>query len=412
MVKQVYLDKTPLDLAQKRWFQALESAHFFRTVPESVPTTEAFERVTAAPVVAARAVPHVRTSAMDGIAVRAAQTAGAGLDRPLGLRRGRDFVWVDTGDSLSPDFDAVVVIEALDFADEEAVELRQAAFPGQNVRPEGEDFAEGQTLLAAGQRLTPEAVAACLAAGVLRVEVVRRPSVFVVPTGSELTSPLEALPPGKYPETNSALFLGYLRRWGAQATLHPLIEDDPTSIANAVSRGLDEHDIVLVNAGTSKGREDLTASVFERLGQVQVHGVSMHPGHPVVLGVARNKPLVGVPGYPVATWATLEQFVLPLLEKYYACPLQSRRTLSGTLERSVHSPLGEVEFVRVRLERVDGGVRVHPLTGKASALSSLVQADGVLDVPAALSGYAQGESVPVRLLHNGRPVFEREQNDG
>lgn len=335
---------------------------------------------------------------MDGIAVRAEQTVDARLDRPLTLRKGVDFIQVDTGDPVPEGFDAVIMLEDLDFPQPDAAQCRKAAFPGQNIRPVGEDFSEGQTILPAHVELTPEAISACLASANLQVEVLRQPQVFVLPTGTELASPVERLPAQKYPETNTALFAGYLRRWRALPTVHPLLHDDRAEIRRAIESGLKDHDLLLVNAGTSKGREDFTTDIIEEWGRLIVHGVSMHPGHPLVLGLVEGKPIVGVPGYPVATWVVLDQFVLPFLERYYGCRLQVRQTVTATLARRVHSPVGEVEFVRVRLEQAGQGWTAHPLAGKASALSSLVNADGLLIVLEDLSGYAQGETVEVRLL--------------
>jgi putative molybdopterin biosynthesis protein len=191
---------------------------------------------------------------------------------------------------------------------------------------------------------------------------------------------------------------GYLQRWKAEPTIHPLIEDDFEKIKSAVEAGLDDHDIIFINAGTSKGREDFTTAVIQEFGDVIVHGVAMHPGHPTVLGVIQGKPIIGVPGYPIATWITLDQFARPWLERYYGCALDPQHTVRGTLARRVHSPLGEIEFIRVRLEHTDTEKVIHQLQGKASALSSLINADGLLTVPEASGGYQQGDEVDVRLL--------------
>lgn len=384
--------------AKARWFAALEAGACFDASTEVLSTQDAFERIVVESVTTSRPVPHVRASAMDGIAVRAAETAQARIDQPLIFQREKDFVRVDTGDPLPENFDAVIMLEDLDFAGTDTVEFRKAAFPGQNVRPIGEDFSRSDTILKARAKVTPEAVAACLAADVLQLKVLQQPKVFVILTGTELAASTHDLPAGKYPETNSALFTGYLRRWAAKPTLHPLIKDDEAQIKSALQQGLEDHDMILINAGTSKGREDFTTSIIEQLGDVLVHGVSMHPGHPVVLGVIQNKPVIGVPGYPVATWITLDQFVLPFLEKYYGCPLQPRHTVTGKLARRVHSPLGEIEFIRVRLERIEENFIVHQLAGKASSLSSLINADGLLKVSEELSGYQKGEGVKIRLL--------------
>jgi len=398
VVKKTYLEKATLADASKRWFDAVEQAGCFQSNTETIPTLEAFERITAKAITAIRAVPHVKTSAMDGIAVRAAETVKARIDQALVLERDKDFIQVDTGDPLPEDCDSVIMVEDLDFLDQNTVEIRKSSFPNQHVRPLGEDFLESATVIAAHQVLTPEAIAACLASGNATVNAIQTPKVLVIPTGSELADPLGKIPAEKYPETNSALFRGYLNRWKAEPTIHPLIEDDEALIKDVVAKGLDHHDMILINAGTSKGREDFTTQIIEAFGEVLVHGVSMHPGHPVVLGVIQNKPVIGVPGYPVATWVTLQQFVLPFLEKYYGCQLQPHHTVKAKLDKKVYSSIGEIEFIRIRLEETESGLVAHQIAGKASALSSLINANGILQVPEAVSGYPQGEAVDVLLL--------------
>ncbi len=398
MVKKTYLEKATLADASTRWFEVLKQAGCFQKISETISTLDAFERITSKAVEAKRAVPHVKTSAMDGIAVRANETVDARIDQALVLKRDKDFIQVDTGDPLPEDCDAVIMVEDLDFLDQNTVEIRKASFPGQHIRPLGEDFAKATPVVEVHKILKPEAIAACLASGNATVDVVKTPKILVIPTGSELADPLGNIPPEKYPETNSMLFRGYLNRWKTEPSIHPLIEDDEALIKEAVAKGMDAHDMILINAGTSKGREDFTTSIIEAFGEVLVHGVSMHPGHPVVLGVIQNKPVIGVPGYPVATWVTLQQFVLPFLEKYYGCALQSRHIIKAKLDKKVYSSIGEIEFIRIRLEETDDGLIAHQITGKASALSSLINANGILQVPEAVSGYPQGEEVDILLL--------------
>ena len=392
-----YLSKMSLAEAQAAFTSALEEVGFFRAEEEEVEVRAALGRVTSRPVHARIPCPHFRSAAMDGIAVRSEDTLGARGDAPKFLPRER-FEYIDTGDPLPEPYDAVVVIEQVHEV-EGGVEIYEPAFPGKHVREPGEDFPKGAQVLPQGRRLRPEAIAACLSTGNPTVWVKRKPKGLFIPTGSELVPPEGDWGPGKVPETNSQLFLGYVAKWGGEAHLSPIVPDQREAIRQAVLSALREgYDFIAISAGTSKGREDFTPAIVAELGRVLVHGVGIAPGKPLLLGLIEGTPVFGLPGYPVAAWVALVQFLKPMLVRYFGCPSPPPPRVQGVLAHRIHSSLGTREFVRVRLEREGEKVLVHPLPGGSSRLSSLTGADGIVEVPEELEGFPKGAEVTVELL--------------
>jgi putative molybdopterin biosynthesis protein len=356
----------------------------------------ALGRVTAAPVWALRSSPSYDAAAMDGIAVRARDTVGATETAPRAVA---DFAVVDTGDALPDGFDAVVMREQVHWQ-AGVPEVRAAVAPWQHVRTIGEDVSATELLLPEGHRLRPVDLAAAAAAGHTALSVRRAPRVVVIPTGDEV-KPLGTEPaPGELLDTNSLMLVAQAQEAGCEAGAVPVVADDPDRIADAVRQAAARADLVIVIAGSSAGRDDHTAAVVEATGTLLVHGVAVKPGHPVVLGVVDGTPVLGAPGYPVSAAFTFELFALPLLAALEGTAAEARPRATARLARRLASSLGTDDWVRVRLGRVGGGLVATPLPRGAGVLTSLVRADGLLVVPAALEGHDAGEQVEVRLLRD------------
>jgi putative molybdopterin biosynthesis protein len=337
---------------------------------------------------------------MDGIAVEAHRTIGAGPTAPL-LLSPDEFDIVDTGDPLPPDRDAVVMrehVHHLDTADGPRAEIRAAVPPYQHVRSIGEDIATAELLLPEGHRLRPVDIAAAAAAGNLDVEVRRAPVVTVIPTGDEVR-PLGTDPqPGEVVDTNSLMLVAQAREAGCDATATPIQPDEPATITAAIRAAVTSSDLVIVVAGSSAGRDDHTASVIEKAGTLAVHGVAVRPGHPVVLGAVDATPVVGVPGYPVSAALTFDIFVAPALAELEGTTPTTLPQTRARLARKLASVVGMDEWVRVRLGRVGDQIVATPLPRGAGVLTSLVRADGLLVVPAGIEGHQAGDDVEVALL--------------
>jgi putative molybdopterin biosynthesis protein len=370
--------------------------------PERVDTVRlglhaAVGRVTAAPVWATRSSPSFDASAMDGIAVRSAQTIGAGESTPVFLERDA-YVVLDTGDPLPEGFDAVVMREHVHHDDAGRAELRAAVAPYQHVRSIGEDVSAAELLLPTGHRLRAVDVAAAAAAGAVDVLVHRAPVVAVLPTGDEIRPVGTDPAPGVILDTNSLMLVAQAETTGATAWRGEIVRDEPDAIAAAVRDAATRADLVIVVAGSSAGRDDHTAAVVERLGTLAVHGVAVRPGHPVVLGTVDATPVLGAPGYPVSASLTFDIFAAPLLAGLEGSRPAERPRARARLARKLASSMGMDDWVRVRLGRVGGDLVATPLPRGAGVLTSLVRADGLLVVPAALEGHHAGEEVDVALL--------------
>ncbi len=403
--RRYFLNDVPLDQALEGFFTALDEIGALDPKPGvELPLSQAQGRITARPVWALTSSPHYDAAAMDGAAVRAADTLGATETSPVNLTISAQAILVDTGNPMPAGFNAVVMIEHLHRVDDNTLQVSAPVPPWQHVRPLGEDLVATELVLPENHQIRPVDLGACAAAGVTQLHVRRRPKVAVLPTGNELVPPGTApLKPGDVVEFNSLMISGMIDSWGGEGVVLPSAPDEYETIKSAVSSGLSEFDMVIVNAGSSAGTEDYTASVVEDLGRLLVHGVAVRPGHPVVLGMAEGKPIIGLPGYPVSAVLTAELFVKPLIERWLGRPTEARPTVTAELTRKVLSPLGEDEYLRVKLGRVGDRMVATPLQRGAGVIMSLVRADGIAQIPRFSEGLDAGSPVEVQLL---RPLGE------
>ena len=371
---------------------------------DRLPLDQALGHVTAAPVWAALSSPHFPAAAMDGVAVSAADTVGAAETSPRRLKLDTEALWIDTGDAMPPNTDAVIMIEDVHDRGDGTIEIIAAAAPWQHVRPMGEDIVASELVIPQGRRLEPRDLGALAAAGHAEVEVVAPPRVAVIPTGSELVPVGRNPRPGELIEFNGLMLGALAETWGAQALRSEIVRDDFDAIRSATEAALETADIVVINAGSSAGREDFSARVIADLGRVFVHGVAVRPGHPVVLGVARGKPVLGIPGYPVSAALTFELFVRPLIDECLGRPSESRRVVRAVTPRQLVSHAGDDEFIRVRVGRVGDRIVAAPLERAAGVIMSLVRADGLVTVPRFSEGVAAGSEVEVELLGEAEAI--------
>lgn len=395
-----FIRDVPAARALEAWQAARDAAGCPERLPAiSVPVTEAAGLVTAAPVWATRSSPPFDAAGMDGIAIRAADTLGASETSPVYLAPDAYDV-IDTGDPMPAGRDAVVMREHVHYDTEGRAELLAAAPPYQHVRSIGEDVSAGELLLPEGHRLRPADLAAAVAAGAKQLSVRKRPLVLILPTGDEIV-PIGTEPgPGEILDTNSLMLAAQAREAGCEARILPIEPDSPQGIAAAVRAAAVECDLLIVIAGSSAGRDDYTARVVSATGTLAVHGVAVRPGHPVVLGVVGQTPVLGAPGYPVSAALTFDIFAVPMLAGLSGAPPPRRPVTAAKLARKLASPLGMDDWVRVRLGSVGGDLVATPLPRGAGVLTSLVRADGLLVVPAGVEGHHAGSTVSVELLRS------------
>ncbi len=400
-----YLDNQPLAEAIRTYEEALKTASIGGPLPgERVPINDALGRVTSEAVIAKISSPFYHSAAMDGVAVRFIDTFGASETRPKRLRVPDQVVYIDTGDPLPGDMNAVIMIEDVEEISESEIEILKPASPWQHVRTVGEDIVATELIIPENHLIRPVDMAAMIASGHTSVMVRRRPVITIIPTGTELVEPGSKLKKGSIIDFNSSMLTAMATECGAEPRRGQIVPDDADLLKAAVRKALSESDMVVVNAGSSAGREDFTAAVIAELGKVIVHGVNIKPGKPVILGIAQGKPVAGIPGYPVSAALTFNLFVKPLLYAMQGRTAVPFETVMAKLSRHVASSLGQEEFLRVKVGRVSGNLVATPVTRGAGALMSLVRADGVIRIPAESEGIGAGQEVAVELLRPGRDI--------
>ncbi len=391
-----YLTNVPLEQARREYLELLEHQGF-EPQTQVIPVYESCGRVTAEAVYAHICAPHYTASAMDGVAVCARDTFGATETTPVTLHP-EQFTVLDTGDPVPEGRDAVIMVEDLVKNEDGSITIHAAAAPWQHIRQIGEDVCAGEMILPGHMMVTPAAIGAMIAGGVLELRVIRRPVVGIIPTGDEIIPPCTDPRPGDILEFNGSIFSAMVRQWGAEPVVYPIVPDDFDRIKAMVEKASDQCDMVILNAGSSAGREDFSAQVIRQLGQVLYHGIAIKPGKPAILGCRGKTAILGVPGYPVSGIIVIEQFLKPLIEHWLKTAAQPEHYAQATLTRPVVSGLKYQEFVRVRVGAVGGRLMASPLSRGSGVVSSFMKADGILEVPQGLEGYEAGEEVTLRLL--------------
>lgn len=399
-----YLENAPFKDSINTYMDAIKKSGFAPGTIQ-IQVTDSCGYTVSSAVYAKISSPHYPSCAMDGIAVKASDTFGAGETTPV-ILSSNQFVVVDTGDPLPEGMDSVIMIEEVIWEEKGAAKLTQVATPWQHVRQIGEDICMGEMIVPSYTMIRPATIGSMLAGGVLEISVLKKPVVGIIPTGDEIVEPTSNPRPGDIIEFNSSIFASMLEQWGAKSIKYPIVKDDQDSLKVAVKKALDECNIVLMNAGSSAGRDDYTASTIGHFGEVVIHGIAVRPGKPAVLGLAGDKPIIGIPGYPVSGIVIMEQFVKDIIDLWYHREREEDTFLTAKLSRAVLSGFKYLEKVRVRLGKVNGDWVASPLARGAGVVSSFSKADGIVDIPQDVEGYASGEKVSVRLL---RPIQELKQ---
>ncbi len=401
-MQKIYLSNIPRQEARQKFLGGVQISRRI----EKIETGKSLGRITAEALFARLSMPGDHAAAMDGFAVPAERTFSATDQNPLQLTLEEECQPVDTGDPLPPGFDAVIKVEDVQSV-AGGIEILAPATPWQHVRPVGEDVVAGELLLPAYHRLRPQDLGVLLAGGITEVPVLDKPKAVIIPTGTELIPPGERRRRGSIPDFNSTVVAAYLQEWGAAAVIHPIVPDDRARLEEAAARAAAEGDLVIIIAGSSAGREDYTVHVIEALGEIFVHGVGTRPGKPAILGQIAGKPAVGLPGYPVSAYLSLEWFVRPLICRALGQAEPARERLTVSLGRRVVSEIGVEEHVRMAVGYVDGRFVANPLERGAGVTMSLVRADGLLIIPPESLGFERDERVELELF---RPAAELRGN--
>lgn len=389
----------------KKRMNADEAKDLFLKAFSPISETESLQieacdgRIIAESITANVDVPHYRRAAMDGFAVKASDTLGAGSNSPVILKLGKSVekgtcVRVHTGSPVPEGADAVVMLEDAVLRGD-SVEIFSQLPPSRNVGEIGEDIQKGEIILKEGQKLRPCDIAVLASLGIGDIKVFRKPVVAIIPTGEELVPRGKKEPgAGEVYETNGLMALLYVRKWGGAARLLDIVTDAPEKIKEAIMSALDA-DMIIISGGTSVGKRDYVPEVVGTLGDLLVHGVGISPGKPAALGIINGKPVVCMPGYPVAGMVALYFFARAALRKLGRIPDEPDRTVRAVLSEKIVSRIGYKTFARVKLSN---STAIPLAASGAGILSSVSKADGFVIIPPNVEGYDKGEEVEVVFI--------------
>ena len=390
---------------------------------EILPTTGALDRVTNKAVHALQPLPEFRRSAMDGYAVRAMDTYGAGESLPAFLQvigevaMGKPAVLaidvgqaalVHTGGMVPDSADAVVQLEHTQRVDLSTstefpfeIEVFRSVATGQNVIQIGEDIARGEILFPGGTLLRPQEIGGMLALGITRVNVTRRPIVAILATGDEVVLPDSAVIPGQIRDINSYTVAGQVVRAGGIPEVMGIVPDDLSALRKAAREGLRQGDMLVISAGSSVSARDMTVRVVEELGSpgVLLHGIATRPGKPTIVGAVDGKPVLGLPGNPVSAMVQFNMLGVPAIRHLLGMvDVRGRNQSIARLGQNIASETGREDYVPAQLTHEDDYLVAFPLFGKSNLITTLVQADCLIKVPLNKGGLMEGELVEILFL--------------
>ncbi|MFB3853959.1 MAG: gephyrin-like molybdotransferase Glp [Vicinamibacterales bacterium] len=375
---------------------------------ELVGLTEANGRVLASDVAAKLDVPPFPRAAMDGYAVIASDTFGAGVFEPRKLRlvetvytgqvptrpvRHGECIEIATGAPMPEGADAVVMVEETDKAGPDEVLVFSPVHPRQNMGRQGADIQAGQVVLRAGEVLNPSRVGAIAATGVTAVEVFAKPVVALISTGNEIVDPGAPLGPGQIYDINRFTLSAIVAENGGVAVRHSTVADTVEALGTALDDCRDS-DAIVFSGGSSVGERDLMVDVVASRGTLLFHGIAVKPGKPTLFALIDGKPVVGMPGYPTSCLSNGYMLLVPLVRRIARLPAAVFRTVRAPLGQRVVSTTGRHQFYTVRL--VDGVAM--PAFKASGDITSMSQADGYIEIPAQTDIVEKGEVVEVTLF--------------
>ncbi|NLL10570.1 MAG: molybdopterin molybdotransferase MoeA [Methanomicrobiales archaeon] len=347
-------------------------------------------------------IPGFDRSAVDGYALVAADTVGAGESIPAMLRLSGSIdmggvskdrvlpgtcMYIPTGAFLPPGADAVVMIEYCEVMDDEVLISKPAAV-GENIVYKGEDFSTKRPAIQAGTKINSRVMGVLAACGVEDVLVSEKPRIAIISTGNEIVPVTEVPGPGQVRDVNTYLIAGFIQESGGIPVIIGIVQDEHRLLEEALDKAVSEADIVLISGGSSKGERDMCADIIGSHGELLVHGIALSPGKPTIIGQVKNKPVIGLPGHPASAYVVLHALVRDLVHAItgeISFPVRQ----SGVLTSPVPSAKGREDYVRVIKKDDD----ITPLFGKSGLTNTLVNSDGLLCIPADTEGYEKGTRV-------------------
>lgn len=360
-------------------------------------------------------VPHFSRSVVDGYAVKAQETVGAGDSSPvffkvigavnMGAENSLHLVpgtaaSVPTGGALPSGADGVVMVEYVEGCGVDTIAVYKSVSHGENVLGAGEDFKAGETLFPMGHRLRPQDIGVLAAAGILQVEVFKKVRVAVISTGDELVDPSVVPGPGQIRDINTYTIAALVEESGAETVYSRVVADDWDLLRAAVAEALDASDVLLLSGGSSVGPKDYTQRIIASFesGKILTHGLAIKPGKPTIAATLMGKPVFGLPGQPASAMVVYKTVVHPLLEKMASGSAVPERRVEGFAGVNMPSAPGRTTLQMVTLAEEDGRIIAMPVHGKSGMITLMSKAQGYIVIDAMKEGLTRGEAVKVVLF--------------
>lgn len=378
---------------------------------ETVLLASAMGRVLAEDIAAGEYVPDFDRSTVDGYAVRARDTFGCTdsipailpLQGEVLMGEGAEFelnpescVAVPTGGAVPKGADSVVMLEYTEDYGDGTIGISRPVAPGENMIFRGDDVYPGKVILRKGRVLSSQDIGALAAIGKAQVPVVKKLTIGVISTGDELVPPEVAPGPGQVRDVNGPMLEAMLAAFGARVIHYGIVPDKEDLLSETVHKAVAECDAVLLSGGSSVGVKDAACRIIESMGSLLLHGIAIKPGKPTILGKAGAKPLVGLPGHPVAAYFITKLFVLPLLSKLMGRQ-QERYTVAAKITENVSANHGRAQYHCCKIERRNGELYACPIRGKSGLITTLAGADGYFCIDRDCEGLPQGATIQVTI---------------
>ena len=378
---------------------------------ELVALVDAMGRVLAEDIAATEYVPDFDRSTVDGYAVRARDTFGCTDAIPAILPvqgevlmgEGAEFelkpeecVAVPTGGAVPKGADSVVMIEFTEDYGDGTIGVSKSTAPGQNMIFRGDDVYPGKVILQKGRVLSSQDIGALAAIGRVQVPVVKKLTVGVISTGDELVPPEETPRAGQVRDVNSPMLEAMLGAFGVKVINYGIVIDNEALLSEKVHKAVSECDAVLLSGGSSVGVKDAACRIIESMGSLLLHGIAIKPGKPTILGKTGVKPLVGLPGHPVAAYFITKLFVLPLLSRLMGRK-QENYTTTAVLTENVGANHGRAQYQCCRLERKEGKLYASPIRGKSGLITTLAGAEGYFCIDRDCEGLPKDAEIQVTI---------------
>jgi len=393
-MRKVYLDNYTLEEALNVYIEKIRNSINLRKI--EIDTKDALGYITSQPVYAKVSSPNYNAAAMDGIAVDFNVTSDASESNPVYLNEDQ-YKIVDTGDVIEDKYNCVIMVENISKVDNQMMVSAPASY-FENIRAIGEDITQTQMIVPSYHEIRPVDIAPIIASKNVKVNVFDKLKTLIIPTGDEIVDvSVDTLENGMIIDSNSSMIKGLCRELNLDASVNDVLKDDYDLLKSNVLEASKNYDVILINAGSSAGREDYTSQIVEELGEVVVHGIAIKPGKPAILGLINECIVIGLPGYPVSTYIVFEQVVKVLINKLLH-QTNKQETVQATLSKTVYSSLKHLEFVRVKLGYINNQFVATPLARGAGISMSLAEADGIIEIAKESEGSLKGSEVNVKLL--------------